>query len=81
MPETPRYRYRTDAPDVPWRAVNEAYVESTGLIPPRVEHVLILPVLPYTRVQRALHRLGVCRWHRHQPLKIMLDGLSRGSGR
>ena len=23
------------------------------------------PLMPYTRWQRALHRLGACRWHRH----------------
>lgn len=33
---------------------------------PFVERFLMRPVVPYTRWQRLLHRLRVCRWHRHQ---------------
>ena len=67
MPETPRpYSPEWNMPSVSWREVNEACDESTGKIAPRVETIMILPVVPYTRLQRALHVVRICRWHRHQ---------------
>lgn len=71
------YRYRVEEmmPGVTWRQVDEAYPESTGAIAPRTEQVLVLPLVPYTRLQRVLHRIGICRWHRHQSLARLFQRL------
>src|SRR5215510_13803095 len=39
---TYKFRVEETAPGVGWRDVNEAYVESTGVLAPRVEQTMIL---------------------------------------
>jgi hypothetical protein len=44
------------------------YHERSGHTCPFTEHLVILPLVPYTRWQRLLHRLRICRWHTHQEM-------------